>query len=196
MVKSIKKIKVIVALTLLGLNLLSPISSFGSDYTVLKAQKITFQYYVGVIPFKGFFMLQDSSFAINFSRPEKSKLNLKFDLKASSAGFMLATEAMLGRSVLYAQKYPFISFESTQVTVVDNVYNIIGNVTIRGITKEIELKAQLINPEALKKNKKDLLKFNITAKFNRRHFNANGYEYLVADIIDLNSNVDLVTGDQ
>ena len=61
---------------------------------------------------KVFFTLKDSIFVLNFKKPNQSKLKLKFDLNSSSAGFDLATNAMLGETVLYAEKYPYIYFES------------------------------------------------------------------------------------
>ena len=48
---------------------------------------------------EGFFALKDSIFVLNFKKPNQSKLNLKFDLNSSSAGFDLATTAMLGETV-------------------------------------------------------------------------------------------------
>ena len=171
-----------------------PTTSPGADYTVLTAEKIKFQYYVGVVPLEGFFSLKDSFFAINFKDPEVSRLSLKFDLNSSSAGFFLATKAMLGQSVLYAKKYPYILFESKSVKLEKGyVFKIKGNVTIRGITKRITLLAKLENPEILESKNKRNLQFYISAKFKRSDFKATGYSNIVGDLIDLNSHVNLVT---
>ncbi len=171
-----------------------PTTSPGADYTVLTAQKIKFQYYIGVLPLEGFFSLKDSFFAINFKNPEGSRLRLKFDLNSSSAGFFLATKAMLGPSVLYAEKHPYILFESKSVKLEkEYVFKIKGNVTIRGITKRITLSAKLENPEVLGSQNKSNLQFYISAKFKRSDFKATGYSNIVGDLIDLNSHVNLVT---
>ena len=85
--------------------------NFASDKFTLNAERIKFNYFVGIIPMEGFFALKDSIFVLNFKKPNQSKLKLKFDLNSSSAGFDLATNAMLGETVLYAEKYPYITLK-------------------------------------------------------------------------------------
>ena len=187
-----KTFKIILIALVCSISTVNSTYSSGTDYTFLAAQKIKFKYYIGVIPFEGFFMLKDSIFAINFKKPETSRLSLKFDLNSSSAGFFLATNAMLGKSVLYAEKFPYILFESKTIKAKGNEFTIKGNVTIRGITKEIILLATLKNPEILKSLNKNNLQFNILAEFRRSDFKATGYRDIVGEVVKLNSEVDLV----
>ena len=187
-----KTFKIILIALVCSISTASSTYSSGTDYTFLAAQKIKFKYYIGFIPFEGFFMLKDSIFAINFKKPETSRLSLKFDLNSSSAGFFLATSAMLGKSVLYAEKFPYILFESKTIKAKGNEFTIKGNVTIRGITKEIILLATLKNPEILKSLNKNNLQFNILAEFRRSDFKATGYSDIVGEVVKLNSKVDLV----
>ena len=187
-----KTFKIILIALVCSISTASSTYSSGTDYTFLAAQKIKFKYYIGFIPFEGFFVLKDSIFAINFKKPETSRLSLKFDLNSSSAGFFLATSAMLGKSVLYAEKFPYILFESKTIKAKGNEFTIKGNVTIRGITKEIILLATLKNPEILKSLNKNNLQFNILAEFRRSDFKATGYSDIVGEVVKLNSKVDLV----
>ena len=191
----IKKLKFILLGFICFLRFFDPTLVGAKDYTILEAQHIKFQYRIGIFPFEGHFTLENSIFAINFENPSASKLRLKIDLNSSSAGFFLATSAMLGESVLYAKKYPYIFFESKRVLVNDNNFKIIGDITIRGISKEITISAKLQNPKILKMKDKKNLKFQIAAKLNRSDFNAVGYANVVGDVIDLNSSIDLITGD-
>ena len=133
--------------------------SFANDKFILNAERVKFNYFLGIIPMEGFFALKDSIFVLNFKKPNQSKLNLKFDLNSSSAGFDLATTAMLGETVLYAEKYPYIYFESKKVFAKDNQFNIRGSLTIRGITKDVIFEAKLNNPSVLKNKVKN--KFNL-----------------------------------
>ena len=187
-----KTFKIILIALVCAISTVNSTYSSGTDYTFLAAQKIKFKYYIGFIPFEGFFVLKDSIFAINFKKPETSRLSLKFDLNSSSAGFFLATSAMLGKSVLYAEKFPYILFESKTIKAKGNEFTIKGNVTIRGITKEIILLATLKNPEILKSLNKNNLQFNILAEFRRSDFKATGYRDIVGEVVKLNSEVDLV----
>ena len=166
--------------------------NFASDKFTLNAERIKFNYFVGIIPMEGFFTLKDSIFVLNFKKPNQSKLKLKFDLNSSSAGFDLATNAMLGETVLYAEKYPYIYFESTKVFAKDNQFNIKGSLTIRGITKNVTFKAKLNNPSVLKNKVKNNLQFDIYAELKRSDFNATGYQYIVGDVINLKTRVELL----
>ena len=186
------KIFLILPLLLSLFILISVKISFASDKFILNAERVKFNYFLGIIPMEGFFALKDSIFVLNFKKPNQSKLNLKFDLNSSSAGFDLATSAMLGETVLYAEKYPYIHFESKKVFAKDNQFNIRGSLTIRGITKDVIFKAKLNNPSVLKNKVKNNLQFDIYAELKRSDFNATGYQYIVGDIINLKTRVELL----
>ena len=186
------KIFLILPLLLSLFILISVKISFANDKFILNAERVKFNYFLGIIPMEGFFALKDSIFVLNFKKPNQSKLNLKFDLNSSSAGFDLATNAMLGETVLYAEKYPYIYFESKNVFSKDNQFNITGSLTIRGITKDVTFKAKLNNPSVLKNKVKNNLQFDIYAELKRSDFNATGYQYIVGDIINLKTRVELL----
>ena len=186
------KIFLILPLLLSLFILISVKISFANDKFILNAERVKFNYFLGIIPMEGFFALKDSIFVLNFKKPNQSKLNLKFDLNSSSAGFDLATTAMLGETVLYAKKYPYIYFESKNVFSKDNQFNITGSLTIRGITKDVTFKAKLNNPSVLKNKVKNNLQFDIYAELKRSDFNATGYQYIVGDIINLKTRVELL----
>ena len=186
------KIFLILPLLLSLFILISVKISFASDKFILNAERVKFNYFLGIIPMEGFFALKDSIFVLNFKKPNQSKLNLKFDLNSSSAGFDLATTAMLGETVLYAKKYPYIYFESKNVFSKDNQFNITGSLTIRGITKDVTFKAKLNNPSVLKNKVKNNLQFEIYAELKRSDFNATGYQYIVGDLINLKTRVELL----
>jgi len=186
------KIFLILPLLLSLFILISVKISFANDKFILNAERVKFNYFLGIIPMEGFFALKDSIFVLNFKKPNQSKLNLKFDLNSSSAGFDLATTAMLGETVLYAKKYPYIYFESKNVFSKDNQFNITGSLTIRGITKDVTFKAKLNNPSVLKNKVKNNLQFDIYAELKRSDFNATGYQYIVGDVINLKTRVELL----
>ena len=186
------KIFLILPLLLSLFILISVKISFANDKFILNAERVKFNYFLGIIPMEGFFALKDSIFVLNFKKPNQSKLNLKFDLNSSSAGFDLATTAMLGETVLYAEKYPYIYFESKKVIAKDNQFNIRGSLTIRGITKDVTFEAKLNNPSVLKNKVKNKLQFDIYAELKRSDFNATGYQYIVGDIINLKTKVELL----
>ena len=74
------KIFLILPLLLSLFILISVKISFASDKFILNAERVKFNYFLGIIPMEGFFALKDSIFVLNFKKPNQSKLNLKFDL--------------------------------------------------------------------------------------------------------------------
>ena len=69
----------ILPLLLSLLILVSAKINYASDKFILNAERIKFNYFVGIIPMEGFFTLKDSIFVLNFKKPNQSKLKLKFD---------------------------------------------------------------------------------------------------------------------
>ncbi len=177
-------------LTFLGLILLWSLPQTLSSqeiFEVKEKRKIEFEYFVGLLPLKGFFLVEESEFFINFEKPHLSKLTLILNLNKSSAGFGLATTAMLSKEVLFAKKFPKISFKSKKITYSGNTFSIIGEVNIRGVSKVITISADLKNRSILDNKKAEQLSFFVTSIFKRSDFNANGYQYLVSDEIKLTS---------
>ena len=64
---------------------------------------------------------------------------IKIDLKKSTAGFPLATKAMLGSSVLNSEKYPFMEFKSTNISKKGVRYEINGLLNLRGLKKNVTI---------------------------------------------------------
>ena len=76
-------------------------------YTIRSSEKLNFKYFVSGIPISGEFYIDKTSFTLDFNKEEQSRFYIKINLKKSTAGFPLATKAMLGSSVLNSEKYPF-----------------------------------------------------------------------------------------
>ena len=96
---------------------------FASErYTIANSKTLKFTYFVSGVPLYGEFHVDTSYFTIDFTEEQQSKFYIKVDIRKSTAGFPLATSAMLGQSVLNANKYPFMEFESTSISKKDKGY--------------------------------------------------------------------------
>ena len=73
--------------------------------------------------------------------PEKSKISASVDATSVNPGEKndALREGAKTPETLDIAKYPIISFESTAITKKDNGYEATGNLTLKGITKEIKL---------------------------------------------------------
>ena len=174
----------VVASVLLAGNLLAK-----ETYSIGSAEKLDFKYFVRGVPISGHFYIDKTSFSIDFDKEEQSRFYIKIDIKKSTAGFPLATRAMLGSSVLNSQKYPFMEFTSTNISREGMRYEINGLLSLRGLKRYVTILA--ISEKGNKKNSKTL-NFKIKSSINRFEFGANGYSILVGNEIKLDSNIILI----
>ena len=174
----------VIASVLLSGNLLA-----NETYSIGNEEKLNFKYFVSGIPMSGEFYIDKTSFAIDFNKEEQSRFYIKIDLKKSTAGFPLATKAMLGSSVLNSEKYPFMEFKSTNISKRGMRYEINGLLSLRGLKKNITI--FVIGKKDNKENAKTL-NFGINSSINRFEFGADGYSLLVGKEIKLNSNITLI----
>ena len=158
-------------------------------YTIRSSEKLNFKYFVGGVPISGEFYIENASFIIDFKKEEQSRFYIKVDIKKSTAGFPLATKAMLGSSVLNSQKYPFMEFTSTDISREGMRYEINGLLSLRGLKRKVTI---LALSEKGNKKKSKTLNFKIKSSINRFEFGANGYSLLVGKEIKLNSNITLI----
>jgi len=86
-------------------------------------------------PIMGTMPVASADIVIDFDRLAASKIRIDLDARNARAGFIFATEAMRGKSVLDAAMHPHIRFVSTAVTQTATGADIAGMIRIRGITK-------------------------------------------------------------
>jgi polyisoprenoid-binding protein YceI len=158
-------------------------------YTIKDPKRLEFTYFVAGVPMRGDFHIENSSFTIDFNNEEQSSFFIKIDIRKSTAGFPFATKAMLGSSVLNAEKYPFMHFKSTNILKKENQYEIKGLLKLRGIKKKLVI---IVESEKNYQKSQNNLNFKIKSSIDRNKFGANGYSLLVQKEIKLNSNIELI----
>ena len=161
-------------------------------YTIANSKTLKFTYFVSGVPLYGEFHVDRSYFTIDFTEEQQSKFYIKVDIRKSTAGFPLATSAMLGQSVLNANKYPFMEFESTSISKKDKGYRVSGLLKLKGVHKNIVI--MVFTKDKYIKNAKTLM-FEIMSSINRYDFGADGFPFLVGKEIKLNSSIELIRED-
>ena len=166
---------------------------FASErYVIANSKTLKFTYFVSGVPLYGNFHIDTSYFTIDFTEEQQSKFYIKVDIRKSTAGFPLATSAMLGQSVLNANKYPFMEFESTSISKKDKGYRVSGLLKLKGVQKNIVI--MVFTKDKYIKNAETLM-FEIMSSINRYDFGADGFPFLVGKEIKLNSSIELIRGD-
>ncbi len=99
-----------------------------------------------------------------------AKINVKIDVKSIDTGQSHRDEHLQGGDFFGSETYPEISFQSASFTKEnEDNYKMTGNLTIKGVTKPVELNIEYGGSE---KDKFGHLKhgFEVTGKINRRDF--------------------------
>lgn len=89
------------------------------------------------IQFPIYFKGLKAQISFDQAHPEKSKIVASIDATTVETGNPSMTEHAKEANVLDVEKYPVITFESTSVRKTDSGYETTGNLTMKGITKEI-----------------------------------------------------------
>ena len=166
---------------------------FASEkYTIANSKTLKFAYFVSGVPLYGEFHIDKSYFTIDFTEEQQSEFYIKVDIRKSTAGFPLATSAMLGQSVLNANNYPFMEFKSTSISKRDKGYRVSGLLKLKGVQKNVVI--MVFTKDKYIKNAKTLM-FEIMSSINRYDFGADGFPFLVGKEIKLNSSIELIRGD-
>lgn len=159
------------------------------EFKISDGEYVDFIYQVALLDFKGHFLVDKSYFKIDFEKPEASMFQLYFDVNRSTAGFPLATRLMQSKAVLYSKKNPQISFLSNTIIRRNNSFIILGLLTIRGISKKIELIAKIDMQNQNEIENSSILNFDIHADIFRSDYGVDGYLGLVSNKIVLDSKI-------
>ena len=152
--------------------------SLSEEFQLPQNTNVKFKYFVAGLPFEGDFKVIKSKFDVNFRDPVQSSFSVKFDLMRSNAGFPIATKAM--KQVLDAYRFPEVTFESYNVEFKDEKFNVVGFLTIRNVSKPVNLIITALHSYSADSEK---INFSVQTSFNRRQFGADGYYPLVRDTI-------------
>ncbi|MEM0935573.1 MAG: YceI family protein [Pseudomonadota bacterium] len=147
--------------------------------------EIGFTYQILGDSFNGEIPVSEADILIDFRDVTRTEARVALDARRARAGVVLATQALRGASVLDINRYPTISFASTR-TRSDGAGAVMdGNLTVRGVTRPVQLRARFLRPPDSDPDVLDELAILLTGSISRAEFGATGYANLVADQIDL-----------
>ncbi|WP_183560781.1 YceI family protein [Mucilaginibacter sp. SP1R1] len=85
----------------------------------------------------GVFEILKANIQFDKADPEQSKISANIDVNSIATGFFIKNDH--AKDALDADKYPTISFVSTAVTKSGNAYQAAGKLTMKGVTKPINI---------------------------------------------------------
>lgn len=120
----------------------------------------------------------------------RARIAVTLDATAARAGLFYATEAMRGPGVLDAAHHPEIRFVSTAIRLgpggrLSGGARVRGLLTLRGVTRPVEMDAALYRPQGSAPDDLDDLTVHLRGAVSRAAFGATGHADLVADTVTL-----------
>ena len=182
-----RKINWVILSVALFFIMLQPTTIFSKSFRISHNDDVNFKYDVALVVFQGQFRIKSSYLNLDKKNPGDSEFTLTLDLLNSSAGFAFATRVMLGKSVLYAEKYPEIIFKSRKINFKDDKFEVLGQLTIKNITRDLQLIANPIGFKLDNFDGKSEIHFHIYGEINRHDFGASAFSGLVGSNIILDS---------
>lgn len=114
------------------------------QYTLDRARsQVGFSYMFEGTQREGTMPVQSADLLLDLDDLTKSDVTVLLDVSRAKAGFVFATEALKSREVLDATRHPMIRFQSTQISGDLRRASVDGNLTVRGVTRPVTLRAEL-----------------------------------------------------
>ncbi len=139
----------------------------------------------GAVVATGHFTHYDGTLALDFDRPERSRIRVTIETGSLQAGSALMDGFIKGESMLDTGRYPTASFTSVAVTRTgDRSLEIRGQLTIRSITRPITVMA-VVDGDIDRARRGDKLPFHANGTFLRPAFELGREVNVVDDAVEL-----------
>ncbi len=163
-------------------------SAAPTEYRLQTEQsRVGFTWALGKEPVTGIMPVSRADVVLDFDNVANSRVRVAVDATRARPGAAFAGSAFRGKSVLWVERYPEITFESTSVRRDGQGGAIIdGRITVRGVTQPQRFTARLFRPAGAAPGDRRALTIRLNGSLSRAAFDADGYSDLVGDRVDLN----------
>lgn len=150
-----------------------------------ETSRVSFAAPFGSGPITGRFPIRSADVVLDFDQPSRSRIAVRLNIAGAEASFPFAAEAMKGAAVLDARAFPEARFESTAVQGDITAAKVTGKLTLRGVTRPVTLKAEILRQRGTKEGDLSRLTVHLTGRLKRSDFGATGWADMVGDVVDL-----------
>lgn len=147
--------------------------------------KVAFDYLFEGQSKTGIMPVSDADIWLDLDNLPSSRVDVTLNAAAAQAGFAFATQAMKSPQVLNTRAYPTIRFRSTRLTGGLSGATVKGQLTVRGVTRPVTLKARLYRQSGTNQGERNKLAVLLTGEIDRNAFGATGYPGYVGPKIGL-----------
>lgn len=120
----------------------------------------------------------------------RSSATVTADIRKVRSNLGLVTQAIKSPELLHADAHPIVRFDSTRVRLgaqgrISDGAKIEGQLTLRGVTRDIVLDARLSRPAGSAPDDLSVLYISLKGDLSRRDYGASGYSALADDTVKL-----------
>ncbi|MEM9578281.1 MAG: YceI family protein [Pseudomonadota bacterium] len=157
---------------------------------VPETSKIAFIFTTGSARQTGTVQVASADITVDTARLTRSEATVTADIRNVSSGLIFMTQAIKSPELLDAANHPIVRFQSRKIRLgargrISEGAEIDGDLTLRGMTRKITLKAQLSRPAGTAPDDLSVLFIQLSGHLNRKAFGASGYAGLADDRVDL-----------
>ena len=150
-----------------------------------EASTVGFSWFLGKDEIKGTMPVARANVVLDLDRLRDSNVRVAVDVRRARAGFPFASQGMKSRKVLWAKKFPFITFESTGFRQNGEGALVDGNLTVRGVTRPATFRAELFRQAGSEPGDRSRLSVRLNGSLSRAAFGADGWSDLAGDEVKL-----------
>lgn len=151
----------------------------------LANSSVRFETDFGAERISGSFPIVSANLTLDFDRLANSRIDVTLDVTDATASFPFAAQALRGPKMLDADSHPTIVFESTEVTAEGDGAQVEGQVTARGVTRPMVMRAEIYRQQGTEAGDLSRLTVRLTGAVARSAFGATGWADMVGDEVRL-----------
>ena len=133
----------------------------------------------------GIFAGPTGSLMLDPKNPAQAKVEVTFPVNGIATGVPKFNDHLMSPDFFDAAKFPTATFKSKSVAVDGTSADIVGDLTIKGVTKEVTLDASLVGVGANPMSKKETVGFSATTTIKRSDFGLCYAVPVVGDVVEL-----------
>jgi polyisoprenoid-binding protein YceI len=145
------------------------------------ASTVAFETDFGPDLITGSIPLDEADLRLDFDSVANSSISVELDVTGAKASFPFAAQALKGPKVLDAKAHPRMSFASTSIKRDGDTASVKGNLTIRGVTRPVTMKAVISRPKGSAADDMSRLTVRLSGRVSRSDFGATGWSDMVGD---------------
>ncbi len=139
----------------------------------------------GFNAYYGLFGGATGTMTLDAAKPANSKVSIEIPMSGLTTTNTKLNEHISGAEFFDIAKFPTAKFESTMVMPKGTTAQIMGNLTLHGVTKPVTLNVHFVGAGANPFTKKDSVGFEGTTTIKRSAFGMGAFVPLVSDAVEL-----------